>query len=92
MVANGDSEMKLSRSGGDQFADIVKMIHEARYNAIKNVNAELVKLYWNIGEYISIKLKSSCYSVKNQNNIRKRVLYKIIRKGKLIAKENWNGR
>ena len=51
--------MKLSRSGGDQFADIVKMIHEARYNAIKNVNAELVKLYWNIGKYISIKLKSA---------------------------------
>ena len=51
--------MKLSRSGGDQFADIVKMIHEARYNAIKNVNAELVKLYWNIGKYISIKLESA---------------------------------
>ena len=51
--------MKLSRSGGDQFADIVKMIHEARFNAIKNVNAELVKLYWNIGEYIGIKLESA---------------------------------
>ena len=50
--------MKLSRSGGDQFTDIVKMIHESRYNAIKNVNAELVKLYWNIGEYISKKLES----------------------------------
>ena len=51
--------MKLSRSGGDQFADIVKMIHEARYNAIKNVNTELVKLYWSIGEYISNKLESA---------------------------------
>ena len=51
--------MKLSRNGGDQFADIVKMIHEARYNAIKNVNTELVKLYWSIGEYISNKLESA---------------------------------
>ena len=51
--------MKLSNNGGDQFADIVKMIHEARYNAIKNVNAELVKLYWSIGEYISKKLESA---------------------------------
>ncbi len=32
---------------------------QARYNAIKNVNTELVKLYWNIGEYISKKLASA---------------------------------
>jgi hypothetical protein len=35
------------------------MIHEARYNAIKSVNTELVKLYWSIGEYISKKIKSA---------------------------------
>jgi len=35
------------------------MIHEARYNAIKNVNAELIKLYWHVGEYISRKLKTA---------------------------------
>ena len=40
-----------------QFAEVVKMIHEARYHAIKSVNAELVKLYWNIGEYISNKIR-----------------------------------
>ncbi|OIO72904.1 MAG: hypothetical protein AUJ85_09060 [Elusimicrobia bacterium CG1_02_37_114] len=51
--------MKLIKRFDNQFAEVVKMIHQARYNAIKNVNTELVKLYWNIGEYISRKLESA---------------------------------
>ena len=51
--------MKLTKRFDNQFAEVVKMIHQARYNAIKNVNTELVKLYWNIGEYISRKLESA---------------------------------
>ena len=39
-----------------KFSEVVNMIHQARYNAIKSVNAELVKLYWSIGEYISKKI------------------------------------
>ncbi len=42
-----------------QFSEVVRMIHEARYNAIKGVNTELVKLYWNVGEYISKKLETA---------------------------------
>jgi hypothetical protein len=38
---------------------VYQMIHQARYNAIKNVNTELVKLYWGIGKYISDKLLSA---------------------------------
>lgn len=51
--------MKLSKRFDVQFAEVIKMIHQARYNAIKNVNAALVKLYWSIGEYISNKLSSA---------------------------------
>ena len=51
--------MKPARSFDKQFAEVARMIHEARYNAIKSVNAELVKLYWSIGEYISKKVSSS---------------------------------
>ena len=51
--------MKLAKGFTAQFSEVVKMIHQARYNAIKSVNAELVKLYWNIGEYISKKLSSA---------------------------------
>lgn len=42
-----------------QFAEVVNIIHKARFNAIKSVNTELVKLYWNIGEYISGKIASA---------------------------------
>lgn len=51
--------MRLAKQFDRQFTEIVKMIRTARYNAIKSVNAELVKLYWNIGEYISKKLESA---------------------------------
>ncbi len=43
----------------NQFSEVVQMIHEARNNAIKNVNTELIKLYWNIGEYINKKIESA---------------------------------
>lgn len=32
---------------------IVAMIEQARHNALKSVNAELIRLYWNVGEYLS---------------------------------------
>ncbi|MBI1882615.1 MAG: DUF1016 family protein [Chlamydiae bacterium] len=51
--------MKLEQKFDRQFSEIVRMIREARYHAIKSVNAELVKLYWSIGEYISKKLLSA---------------------------------
>jgi predicted nuclease of restriction endonuclease-like (RecB) superfamily len=51
--------MKLDKQFDKQFSEVVGMIHESRYNAIKGVNTELVKLYWNVGEYISKKLSTS---------------------------------
>ena len=32
---------------------IVSMIEQSRANALKSVNAELIQLYWNVGEYLS---------------------------------------
>lgn len=43
----------------NQFADIVRLIKKSRANALKLVNAELITLYWNIGEYISNKIEQS---------------------------------
>lgn len=51
--------MKLDKRFDKQFSEVVRMIHKARYNAIKGVNTELVKLYWNVGEYISNKVESA---------------------------------
>ncbi|PWV56824.1 YhcG family protein [Chitinophaga sp. S165] len=42
-----------------KFADIVQLIKQARTNAIKSVNTELINLYWNIGEYISKRVESA---------------------------------
>jgi hypothetical protein len=42
-----------------RFTDIVQLIKQSRTNAIRAINAELINLYWNIGEYISNKIKKS---------------------------------
>lgn len=42
-----------------QFADIVSLIQGSRIKAIKAVNRELIDLYWNIGEYISLKVQNA---------------------------------
>jgi len=51
--------MKLSKNINRQFIEVVSMIKQARYAAVKSVNAEQIKLYWQIGEYISNKLESA---------------------------------
>lgn len=43
----------------NRFFDIIKIIKNSRTNAIKIVNAELIDLYWKIGEYISLKITQS---------------------------------
>jgi len=40
-----------------RFFDIIQLIKQSRTNAVKAVNAELINLYWNIGEFISRKLE-----------------------------------
>jgi predicted nuclease of restriction endonuclease-like (RecB) superfamily len=42
-----------------RFTDIIKIIQQSRSNAIRAVNAELINLYWNIGEYITKKIEQS---------------------------------
>lgn len=43
----------------EQFFEISQLIKKARYNALKNVNTELINLYWQVGEYISKKVESA---------------------------------
>jgi hypothetical protein len=43
----------------NRFADIIQLIKESRVIALRAVNAELIKLYWNIGEYITKKIEQS---------------------------------
>lgn len=46
-----------------RFTDIIHMIKQSRASAIKAVNAEMINLYWNIGEYISKKIEQSEWGV-----------------------------
>jgi predicted nuclease of restriction endonuclease-like (RecB) superfamily len=42
-----------------RFIEIIQLIKQSRTNALKAVNAELINLYWNIGEYISKRIELS---------------------------------
>lgn len=44
---------------GNLLTEIILLIKKSRTITIKSVNAELINLYWNIGEYISKKIKLS---------------------------------
>ncbi len=50
--------MKLSKQFSVHFAEVVQLIRKAHFNAIKNVNKELIELYWNIGVYISRRIEN----------------------------------
>lgn len=52
-----------------QFTEIVLMIQESHYNAIKAVNTELINLYWNIGQYISKQLASATWGDKTVDDL-----------------------
>ena len=40
------------------FDEVVQLIEEARWQAIRAVNVELIELYWKIGAVISRRIKS----------------------------------
>ena len=43
----------------NKFSDIIDLIKEARVRTLRVVNAELIDLYWRIGEYISQKIAAA---------------------------------
>ena len=47
-----------------QFSEIIALIKQARGNAIKAVNIELINLYWNVGAYITHQLAQSTWGEK----------------------------
>ena len=51
--ANGKMVNQVSNDLIPHASAIVSMIEQARQNALKSVNTELIQLYWNVGEYLS---------------------------------------
>jgi len=50
---------KIETKNQTEFLEIIAIIEQSRKNAFRAVNNELISMYWNIGEYISGKVKSS---------------------------------
>ncbi len=47
-----------------QFEEIISIIDNARTRALKAVNAELIQMYWNVGEYLSSLCANSGFGDK----------------------------
>ncbi len=56
---NASIFLALEKPIENRFADIIQLIKQARANALRAVNTELITLYWSIGEYISKKIEQS---------------------------------
>jgi len=53
------------------FGEVIHIIKQARKNALKAVNTELINLYWNVGAYISTKISSSNWGDKTVDELAK---------------------
>ena len=56
---NASIFLALEKPIKNRFADIIQLIKQARANALRAVNTELITLYWSIGEFISKKIEQS---------------------------------
>ena len=44
-----------------EFDEIVAIIEQARQKAFRAVNRELIEMYWQVGKFVSEKLKSNAW-------------------------------
>lgn len=55
--------MKISKNN-DNFSAILNIIEASKIRAIKAVNAELIKMYWEVGKYLSSLIENSSFGDK----------------------------
>lgn len=53
----------------NDFKQIVSLIQQSRKNVIRAINTELINLYWEIGKYISLKIKSNNWGAAVVENL-----------------------
>ncbi|MCL2745212.1 MAG: DUF1016 N-terminal domain-containing protein [Planctomycetaceae bacterium] len=49
---------EITQKPADEFTEVLSIIEQARENAFRAVNRELISMYWEIGRYVSEKVKS----------------------------------
>ena len=54
-----ESEIKVNSIDARQFADVVEMIRSTRSQVLRMANAALIDLYWQVGQYLSVKIASA---------------------------------
>lgn len=47
--------------------NLIKIIEDSRNNALRRVNEEPIRMYWNVGEYLS---KESARAITHEDNSR----------------------
>lgn len=50
---------KMAKNKYEDFDEILSIIEKARENTFRAVNRELISMYWDIGKYISDKVKTN---------------------------------
>jgi predicted nuclease of restriction endonuclease-like (RecB) superfamily len=53
----------------DKFSEITALIIQARNNALKTVNTELINLYWQVGAYISKRIANASWGEKTVDEL-----------------------
>jgi len=54
-----------------QFSEVVQLIKQARVEAYKAINVELINCYWQVGEYISRRIADASWGDKAVNDLAK---------------------
>jgi predicted nuclease of restriction endonuclease-like (RecB) superfamily len=53
------SDKLIPKDGAEAFDEVIAIIENARENAFRAVNRELINMYWDIGEYVSRRVAES---------------------------------
>jgi hypothetical protein len=54
----------LNNNKQKQFYEIVHLIKSAQNNAVTSINVEMINLYWNVGQHISLQLSHAAWGDK----------------------------
>jgi predicted nuclease of restriction endonuclease-like (RecB) superfamily len=53
----------------NDFLQVISLIQTARYRAMNSVNSELVNLYWQVGQFVSMQLKKATWGDGTVNEL-----------------------
>ena len=53
----------------EQFSKIVDLIKSVQSNVVLSINVEMINLYWNVGQYISLQLSCAVWGDKTVDEL-----------------------